>query len=117
MRILIAEDEAIFRFYLTNVLTQINGEVVSAKSAEEAIEILKNDSDYDLIITDIQMNKLNGFELIEEAYKINNNIKFIVESAYLDSINVDEYKDRVLAFLQKPIDLNLLESIIRQIHN
>lgn len=116
MRILIAEDEAIVRFYLKVTLARINGEVIDVKSAEDALKILENDNNFDLLITDVRMYEMDGFQLIDELEKRNIKIPIIVESAYLSSDEViSKYKDRVKAFIKKPIDLNILEAIIRQV--
>ena len=116
IRILVIEDEAIVRFYLTLTLSKINGEIVDVKCAEDAIELLEKDKNFDLIITDVQMYEMNGFQLIDELEKKGIKIPIVVESAYLaDDENMVNYKDKVKAFVKKPIDLNLLELIIRQL--
>ncbi len=116
IRILVIEDEAIVRFYLTLTLSKINGEIVDVKCAEDAIELLEKDKNFDLIITDVQMYEMNGFQLIDELEKKGIKIPIVVESAYLaDDENMVNYKDKVKAFVKKPIDLNLLELVIRQL--
>ncbi len=116
MRILLVEDEPIIRFYLKITLSNINGEIIDVKSGDEAISLLKADDKFDLIITDIKMQGIDGFELIEEIHKMNIDIPIIVESAFLDDDpRMNKYKNSVKAFIGKPIDLNLLESIIKQI--
>lgn len=116
IRILVIEDEAIVRFYLTLTLSKINGEIVDVKCAEDAIELLENDKNFDLIITDVQMYEMNGFQFIDELEKKGIKIPIVVESAYLaDDENMVNYKNKVKAFVKKPIDLNLLELVIRQL--
>jgi len=110
------EDEAIVRFYLKMTLSKINGEVIDIKSAEDALILLSEDRDFDLLITDIKMQAIDGFGLIDEIDKMGIKIPVVVESAYLsDDPRMNNYKDRVKAFIKKPIDLNVLELIIKQI--
>lgn len=116
MRVLLVEDEAIVRFYLKVTLSNINGEVVDTKDGTEALKVLSKDSNFNLIITDIKMQGMDGFEFIDELKKRNINAPVIVESAYLtEDPRMANYKDKVKAFIKKPIDLNVLESIVKQI--
>lgn len=116
IRILLVEDEAIVRFYLKVTLSNINGEVVDTKGGSEAVEILKKDTDFDLIITDIKMQGMDGFEFINIIDDMGLNIPIVVESAYItEDVRMNKYRDRIKAFIKKPIDLNVLESIIRQL--
>jgi len=118
VRILIVEDEAIVRFYLKVTLLKINGEVIDVKCAEEALELLEKDSNFDLIITDVQMYAMNGFKFIDELEKRGFKIPIIIESAYLENDSkINNYKNKVKAFIKKPIDLNVLELIIRQLED
>lgn len=116
MKILLVEDEAIVRFYLKVTLSNINGEVIDVKGGREALELLNKDAEFDLIITDIKMHGMDGFEFINELDKRGFNIPIVVESAYLkEDPRMNKYKNRVEAFIKKPIDLNVLESIVRQL--
>lgn len=119
MRVLLVEDEGIVRFYLKATLMTINGEVVDAKSGEEAIKLLEDESQhFDIIITDIKMGKIDGFDVIDKAEELGRKVKFIIESAYIETDpRMNKYKEKVTAFLRKPIDLNVLEPIIRQLEN
>ncbi len=118
MRVLLVEDEAIVRFYLKMTLSSINGEVVDAKSAEDALVLLNGGEKFDLIITDIKMHEMDGFAFIDEIDKMGMNTPVVVESAYLsDDPRMTKYKDRVTAFIKKPIDLNVLELIIRRLED
>lgn len=117
MRILLVEDEAIVRFYLRTTLTNINGEVVDVKNGNDALKKLKTES-FDLLITDIKMKGLDGFDLIDKCNEMNLDLTIIVESAYVDEDErMHKYKDRVKAFIKKPIDLNLLEAIVRDVES
>jgi len=79
---------------------------------------LEKDANFNLIITDVQMYEMNGFQFIDELSKRGFSIPVIVESAYLaDDEKMVNYKDKVKAFVKKPIDLNVLELIIRQLEN
>lgn len=77
-----------------------------------------DDNKFDLIITDIKMSGLDGFDFIEKIDEMGLNTPVVVESAYLsDDSRMNKLKDRVRAFVKKPIDLNVLESIVIQIES
>ncbi len=87
--------------------------------AEDGIEALKSYEDcfnrtssyYDIVVTDIQMPRLNGIGLIKEIFKLNKKQIIIVTSAYNDKeYLVDLINIGVEAFMQKPLSSgNILE--------
>ncbi|MFH1562900.1 MAG: response regulator [Nitrospirota bacterium] len=62
MKILIADDEVHIRKILGYALTGAGYDVVSAQNGEEAINIMEKET-VDLVITDLSMPKMNGYEL------------------------------------------------------
>lgn len=63
MRVLVAEDTAFFQRLLNLLLTKAGHEVVLASDGQQALDILKqSDSPFELVISDIEMPKMNGFE-------------------------------------------------------
>ena len=86
-KMLLVEDEPIVRLALK---TQVNwqdygvDEVLEASDGVKALDIIKKYNDIDIVITDINMPRMNGIKLIEETKKINEDIQFLVLSAYDD---------------------------------
>ncbi|MDQ7916280.1 ATP-binding protein [Mesonia sp. MT50] len=68
-RVLIIDDEPSQLMLTKEVISQAGFKVTTAKDGKEALEILKKQV-FDLVITDIQMPKMNGFELIRKLRKI-----------------------------------------------
>jgi|SRR6056297_221518 len=68
-QILIIEDEEILLDVLDKKLTRANYEVLISRNGEEGLEILKEEQP-DLILLDILMPKMNGFEFLEKKNKI-----------------------------------------------
>lgn len=63
-RILLVEDTPFFRRAIANVLTAAGHELTLANDGQEALEILnRGDAQFDLIVSDIEMPQLNGFDL------------------------------------------------------
>ncbi|QER42070.1 hybrid sensor histidine kinase/response regulator [Thermodesulfobacterium sp. TA1] len=65
-RILLAEDSPFFRNMMKNYLSAMGFEVVCVENGREALEKLNIDPHFDLIITDIEMPEMDGFELLKE---------------------------------------------------
>ncbi|WP_022855789.1 chemotaxis protein CheW [Thermodesulfobacterium thermophilum] len=65
-RILLAEDSPFFRNMMKNYLEAMGFEVECVENGREAIEKLHNDPNFDLVITDIEMPEMDGFELLKE---------------------------------------------------
>lgn len=70
-RVLVVEDESISRRALTRLLTAVGFQVVSASSAEEAIEKLKidkPDSQFELALVDLDLPGMSGADFIQWAH-------------------------------------------------
>jgi two-component system chemotaxis sensor kinase CheA len=64
-RILLAEDSTFYRNLLTSYLSAAGFDVVSAEDGKAAWKLLQDDPSFNLLITDIEMPKMNGFELVK----------------------------------------------------
>ncbi len=73
-KVLLAEDSAIFRKLITDLLLEINLTPVIAHNGKEALDILKENKDIKLVISDIEMPVMDGFEL-GEAIRENESLK------------------------------------------
>ena len=71
-KILIIEDEASIRRVLTKILSEENDtyQVEEAEDGVQGLEKIKN-SDYDLVLCDIKMPKMDGVEVLEAVKKLN----------------------------------------------
>ncbi|MBI9033047.1 MAG: response regulator [Bacteroidales bacterium] len=79
--ILVVEDEEINFLYLEEVLTEINVTVLHAVNHSECFAILK-DEKVDLILMDLRLPGVNGFEITELIRKTDKNIPIIAQTAY-----------------------------------
>lgn len=79
-RILVVEDDKNARKLMTTVLAQNNYEPVSAADGIDALEIMDHQH-IDLIITDIMMPRMDGFELVQTLREGNSNIPILIITA------------------------------------
>ena len=79
MKVLVCDDEALIRDVIKEYLLQENIEVLEAENGLEAIDVVKN-NDVDLVVMDIMMPKMDGYQAVREIKKIKD-IPFIMLSA------------------------------------
>ena len=79
MKILICDDEALIRNVIKEYLILENYEVLEAENGLEAIDIVQN-QDVDLVVMDIMMPKMDGYQAVREIKKIKD-VPFIMLSA------------------------------------
>ena len=102
--VLVADDEDGARTQIYNILILFFPTVYSAKDGQEAFDIYKEKRP-DLIITDLTMPKMGGFELIDAVREIYSNQKIIVMSAHTEAdIIVKSIRSRVDGYILKPIE-------------
>lgn len=111
--ILIVDDEKDNREGLKRFLSH-NYIAYEASNGKEAIEILRENSNIEVILSDIRMPEMEGIEMLEKIRGENNNIIVIFITA-LFSIEsaVDAMRKGAYDYLTKPVDLNKLEITIK----
>lgn len=106
LRLLLVEDEAVIRLSTAELLKRLGHEVVSAASAEAALDVLKNES-FDVLIADIGLPGMSGVELANEVKKKRPGIGVVYATGQSQP---DGIEDNVL--LRKPYDINLLANAL-----
>ncbi len=106
--ILLVDDEQLVLDSLTRELTAENSigilEVTPATNGEDAIEILTNNL-FDLIITDLLMPRIDGFQVLKAAKKHHSETMVIILTGYADLDSaIDALRLGADDFLQKPCD-------------
>ena len=114
-KILIIEDEAAIRRVLVKILSEENDtyQVEEAEDGLAGIEKIKND-DFDLILCDIKMPKMDGVEVLEAAKKIKPEIPIVMISGHGDlDTAVNTMRLGAFDYISKPPDLNRLLNTVR----
>ncbi|KGK30062.1 sigma-54 dependent transcriptional regulator [Cellulophaga sp. E6(2014)] len=114
-RILVIEDEAAIRRVLVKILSE-ESDTYTVEEAEDGlkgIEAVKKE-DYDLVLCDIKMPKMDGVEVLEAAKKIKPEIPFIMISGHGDlDTAVNTMRLGAFDYISKPPDLNRLLTTVR----
>lgn len=112
-KILIIDDEKMIRSTLREILEFEKYQVDEAQDGSEGLQKLKT-NDYDVVLCDIKMPKIDGMEVLTEASKLGKDTQFIMVSAH-GSIEtaIESTKKGAFDFIEKPPDLNRLLVSVR----
>lgn len=114
-KILIIEDEASIRRVLTKILSEESDSylVDEAEDGVQGLEKIKN-TDYDLVLCDIKMPKMDGVELLEAVKKIKPEIPMVMISGHGDmETAIQTMRLGAFDYISKPPDLNRLLNTVR----
>jgi DNA-binding NtrC family response regulator len=113
--ILIIEDEAAIRRVLVKILSEENSSYTleEAEDGAAGYEKIKN-TDYDLVLCDIKMPKMDGVELLEAVKKIKPEIPMVMISGHGDmETAINTMRLGAFDYISKPPDLNRLLNTVR----
>ena len=116
--ILYVEDESDVREFTSKLLSSLLKNVFTAENGQDGLDLYKeNINTIDLIVTDINMPKMNGIAMCEKIRELNKEIPIVVTSAHNDTDFLKKAIDvGVSTYAMKPIDLyQLIESITKAI--
>jgi len=107
-KILVIDDERSIRNALKEILEFEKYIVDTAENGEEGLKMIKDD-DYDLVICDIKMPKLDGMELLSRVQSDTNPVKFIMISGHgnVDTA-IEAVRRGAFDYIPKPPDMNKL---------
>ncbi len=112
--ILVAEDEDTLREALASHLRRQGYRVLAACDGIEALEILAQNPDVSILISDLIMPRMGGRELVQVAAKESPDLRFILMSGYSDDdfSQAQDSAESATVFLQKPFTMEVLLSCI-----
>lgn len=111
MRVLIADDEAKARDYITAMLRQIPGVSICAEAVDgiEALEAIEREKP-DVVLLDIQMPRLNGFEVLNELPK--ESIPLIIFVTGYNEYAIKAFEVSAVDYLLKPFSIDRLKQAL-----
>ena len=110
-RILAVDDEPSARVLIARVLQRAGYEVTAVGSAEEALDLVGQGRRFDLLITDKNLPRINGLELLRKMRQAFPNLPVVLITAAPDAAAISG--ERLEAYLAKPFkNLNALEEAV-----
>lgn len=114
-QILIVEDEPAIRRVLVKILTEENSsyKIVEAVNGVDGLQAF-NKQEFNLVLCDIKMPRMDGLEVLEEIKKINVDVPVVMISGHGDlETAVESMKKGAFDYISKPPDLNRLLNTVR----
>jgi len=109
-RVLVVDDERFSRDTIRNYLTIIGNDVITASDGEEGLYLYKKDSNGLVVLTDVNMPRMDGFKLLSEIRKINPGALVYVMSGNDENGKIVNYG--ASGFIKKPFELGDLEMLL-----
>ncbi|RLA90743.1 MAG: endopeptidase La [Deltaproteobacteria bacterium] len=114
-RVLVVDDEEIARQNLEYILRKEGHQVSTAANGEEALDQVKS-HDFDLVLTDLKMDRVDGLQLLESVKRLSPHTEIIMVTGYATvSTAVDALRKGAAHYLSKPIKLDELRETVREI--
>lgn len=115
LNVLIAEDDQMANLYLSTLLKDQCKRIYHAKTGTEAVKICRKNKDINLVLMDIKMPELDGYEATKEIRSFNKDIVIIAQTAYALSGDREKALEAGCSdYLSKPIRKEVLFSLIKK---
>ncbi|MCE5315328.1 MAG: sigma-54 dependent transcriptional regulator [Armatimonadota bacterium] len=112
--ILVVDDEPNIRRVLEAVLSKEGHTILTAENGRKGMEVLKENSNVDVLISDLIMPDINGVELLAAAKEINPGISVLMITAHgTIKSAVDAMKLGALDYIPKPFDLDEIKLVVK----
>ncbi len=107
LKILIAEDDEISKLYINKIVKTYAKEILNASNGVEAVEFCRNNPDIDLVLMDIGMPLMDGYEATRQIRQLNKDVIIVAQTAYGLSSDLQEtIKVGCNNHISKPITKN-----------
>ena len=116
LKVLIAEDDRISQMLLATITERIVKEFIKVSTGPEAVEACRYNPDIDLILMDIKMPQMDGYEATRQIRKFNKEVAIIAQTAY----GMTGEKEKAIRagcndYIAKPVNPALLIKKIKSI--
>ena len=118
LKILIAEDDEASGTLISIVVKMYGKEIIKVKTGVEAVETCRNNTDIDLVLMDIQMPEMDGYEATRQIRQFNKDVIIIAQTAF--GLTGDREKSIQAGcndYISKPIGKDKLQALIQEHFN
>jgi CheY-like chemotaxis protein len=116
LRILVVEDHAPTRMAMSRLIRQAGAEVVAARDGEEGLGYLLTQR-FDVLLTDLQMPVMDGFELLQQCEKLPQSHRPTRIIAISGEYESGVLRSQSVRFLPKPFNIDTLLSMLSGLPN
>ena len=116
LKILIAEDDETSEMLITIMVKKFGKEVLKVRTGVEAVEACRNNPDIDLVLMDIEMQEMDGYEATRQIRQFNKDAVIIAQTAY----SLAGEKEKAIAagcngYIAKPYNKTSLMKLLKSI--
>ena len=116
-RVLVVDDDSFMRETVSDILSEKGYEAVPVESGFEAIEKMK-ESLFDIVLLDLKMDGMDGYETYLELKKLNARVKAIITTAYYEDETIKQcLREGAFGILNKPLNMDDLVTQIEMAEN
>lgn len=116
LKLLVVEDDEVSRKLIDSVVKLFGKEILHAKTGTEAVDVCRKNADIDLVLMDIRMPEMDGYEATREIRKFNERVAIIAQTAY--GLSGDREKAMEAGcndYIAKPLKKEYLVELMRKI--
>jgi PAS domain S-box-containing protein len=118
LKVLIVEDDEISRMLISAALKPYSRELLITRTGTETVEIARNNPDIDLILMDIQLPEMDGYEATRRIRGFNTDVIIIAQTAFGLSSDIEKSMEAGCNdHVSKPLNLILLKNLIKKYFN
>ena len=116
LKILVAEDDQVARLLLKTILHENVDKIIYAKNGAEAVEAIRKNQDIDLVLMDIKMPEIDGYEATRQIREFNTEVGIIAQTAFAMASDKDKIlKSGFNGYVSKPIKKDELFRAIKKV--
>lgn len=114
--LLLVDDDKGFREEFKDALYEYT--IIEASSGAEALQILKNPNDVDIVILDIRLPDMNGIEILKKIRVLNPQLGVIILTGYYSKeVAIESLRGHADDFIEKPSNENTIKKIVKDVIN
>jgi CheY-like chemotaxis protein len=113
--VLVVDDEPLLLMVVAETLRDAGYNVIEAGTSDMAVELLKEHSDIDLLISDIKMPGLSGYQVVDFGRSLRPDLKVLLMTGYAQEPVPRRMSESGVQVLHKPFDFDTLPDLVKQI--
>jgi DNA-binding NtrC family response regulator len=111
--LLVVDDELLIRDLLYDHFASKDFQIATADSAEQAMEILDGDQQFDVVLTDIKMGGMDGLQLVDHIKRNHADLPVIIMTGFPSlETAIEALRKRVYDYVIKPFNINRLCAVV-----
>ena len=112
--VLVVEDEAMLRRVVALTLKREGFAVLEAGDGAEGLELLRSEAPIDVLLTDVRMPVMDGYQLAEASLSLRPGMPVILMTGFTNEDMPDSIRRAAIPMIRKPFDFASLGGSIRQ---